>query len=554
MKPLYLALGILIAIGALLLLAMQPSKRAADNLDTDLISAARASLHEAGQTSTQFGKSLAAASRKLLEESNEVTRLFSRRNQQSNQDDSHGLTRGTVEKGDTIASILEKTGVEQANQYANAAYEVFNPRSFKAGQGYIVERDPDNGEFKRFEYEISDLRKLVVEGGATPKGRIEDLPIRTALEVCEGTIDESLFEAVADIGENPALALKLVDLFGSEINFIRNIQEGDSFRVLIEKRYHDGEFRGYGRILAARFTNRGKTYEAWTFREPEGGLSYYNARGENLEKAMLMAPLSITRLSSKFTHTRRHPILGGIKPHLGVDYAAPTGTPVKAVGNGTVTERGWNGGYGNQIVLKHGAGLESMYSHLSGYAPGIRPGQKVKQGQVIGFVGSTGMSTGPHLDFRVRQDGKFINPAKAINPRSAPVDASLMQAFKKSRDLERVYLDGEKSLPQKYDLDKIVPAQVSLPIEKRERYSRALTKKQVRLIRALEAQKQIIRKNLGGLNGHRHALRGARSGFYDARSGIHGRGRDIDSVKRHSTGTPKKGAGKRQDQKKRKRG
>lgn len=278
----------------------------------------------------------------------------------------------------------------------------------------------------------------------------------TLLDTAEGVIGDNLFQAVADIGESPQLALRLAEMFGSEINFIRDLQEGDSFAVLLEKRYRDGEYKGYGRVLAARFTNKGKTYEAFLFRDGRNRPQHYNSKGENLHKTLLQAPLAFTRLTSRFTHSRRHPILGTRRPHLGVDYAAPTGTPVKAVGEGTVIRRGWAGGYGNQIIIRHTAGLESMYAHLSGYARGLKQGQRVRQGQVIGFVGSTGLSTGPHLDFRLRQNGKFINPVKAVNPRGKPVSSRSMRDFARTVALERDYLDGRRPLGD-YTVDSIVP-------------------------------------------------------------------------------------------------
>ena len=298
-----------------------------------------------------------------------------------------------------------------------------------------------------------------------PVARVEPIDYVTLLSTVSTAIDDNLFQAVADAGESPQMALKLASLFGSEINFIRDLQEGDSFSVLVEKRYRDGEYKGYGRILAAQFTNKGKTFEAFLFRDGDKGANYYNSKGENLRKSLLQAPLAFTRVTSRFTKNRLHPILGYSRPHEGVDYAAPTGTPVKAVGDGVVTERHWSGGYGNQVIVRHGGGLESLYSHLSGYARGLRDGQKIRQGQVIGFVGMTGLATGPHLDFRLRQSGRFINPAKAINPRGEPVRKSAMGAFEKTMMAELALLKGEKPLSE-YDVDSIVPDHVEVQQEK----------------------------------------------------------------------------------------
>lgn len=366
------------------------------------------------------------------------------------------VVRGTVEKGDTVSKIIEGNTASGSHPYVSAARQVFSMRSFRTGQPYTIVVDPASGQLKRFEYEIDASRRLVVEGSEEPVARVEPIEYVITLAQVEATIDDNLFQAVADIGESPQLALTLGNLFGSEINFIRDLQPGDSFRVLVEKRYRDGDYKGYGRVLAAHFTNKGTTYEAYLFRDGHNRPQHYNARGENLRKTLLQAPLAFTRVTSRFSHNRKHPILGYSRPHLGVDYGAPTGTPVKAVGDGVVTRRSWAGGYGNQVIIKHAAGLESMYSHLSGYARGLRNGQRVRQGQVIGFVGSTGLSSGPHLDFRLRQNGKFVNPAKAINPRGASVRKASMDSFLKTVDKERALLLGHAPLLD-YDADSIVP-------------------------------------------------------------------------------------------------
>lgn len=366
------------------------------------------------------------------------------------------VVHGTVEKGDTVSKIIEGNTASGSHPYVSAARQVFSMRSFRTGQPYTIVVDPASGQLKRFEYEIDASRRLVVEGAETPVARVEAIEYQTTLVQVEATIEDNLFQAVADIGESPQLALTLGKLFGSEINFIRDLQEGDSFKVLVEKRYREGDYKGYGRVLAAHFTNKGTTYEAYLFRDGDNRPQHYNAKGENLRKTLLQAPLAFTRVTSRFSHSRKHPILGYHRPHLGVDYGAPTGTPVKAVGDGVVTRRSWAGGYGNQVIIKHSAGLESMYSHLSGYARGLRNGQRVRQGQVIGFVGSTGLSSGPHLDFRLRQNGKFVNPAKAINPRGEGVRKAAMGKFRQTMEKERALLLGQTP-PLDYDVDSIVP-------------------------------------------------------------------------------------------------
>lgn len=371
-------------------------------------------------------------------------------------DDKEDLAEGIIGEGDDIPGILEKLAPANAKEYISAARKVFSLDSIKEGRPYLAKLDPETGRITRFECEISGKKKLVVEGDEKARARLENIKRDIRLEKVEGAVEDNLFQAVANIGESPQLARRLIKLFGSEINFFRDLGNGDSFSVLVEKIYSGGKFKEYGRIIAAVFTAGGRAREAFLFRDGQGREIYYNADGENLNKTLLQSPLAVTRLTSSFSHNRFHPILHEPRPHLGVDYGAPIGTHVKAVGDGTVTDMGWNGGYGNQIVLKHEAGLESMYSHLAGYAKGIRKGARVKKGQVIGYVGSTGLSTGPHLDFRLRQDGKYINPVNAINPRGAPVSKVNMEAFKKARNLARAGLEGRKTF-ENYTVDSVIP-------------------------------------------------------------------------------------------------
>lgn len=369
---------------------------------------------------------------------------------------------GKVEKGDTLSKILETASSNDIQPFINEAKKVFSLSSFRVGQPYIIISDPLTKKIKRFEYEVNGIDRLIIEEDEKrdkAAARLEKIEYLTNIEVIHGTIDDNLFQAVADIEESPQLAIRLAELFGSEINFIKELQEGDNFSVLIEKRFRDGEAKGYGRLLAARFVNKNKVYEAFLYPDSNGLIRYYNAKGENLKKTLLQAPLEITRLTSRFTNSRKHPISGIYKPHLGVDYGAATGTPIKAVGAGVVIKRGWAGGYGNQVIIKHTSGLESYYSHMSRFASGIKVGQKVRQGQTIGYVGSTGIATGPHLDFRLSQNGKFINPAKAVNPREKPLDINNMKRFKELVKKEKAWLDGRR-LPQNYTVDTIVPLRI----------------------------------------------------------------------------------------------
>jgi murein DD-endopeptidase MepM/ murein hydrolase activator NlpD len=230
------------------------------------------------------------------------------------------------------------------------------------------------------------------------------------VEAVGGEVRRSLFEAVEALGESPQLVLDLAEIFSSDFDFTADTRTGDRFRLLVEKRYAGEQFVDYGQILVAQYLSDGDVLTGVGF-EPGGGRqAYYDLKGRSLKKTFLKSPLEFTRITSGFTYRRPHPILGGVRPHLAVDYGAPTGTPVRAVADGTVLGAGWNGGNGIQVHLRHHAGFETMYNHLSRLGPGVRRGARVDQRQVIGYVGSTGLSTGPHLDYRVKKNGSFVNP------------------------------------------------------------------------------------------------------------------------------------------------
>lgn len=355
--------------------------------------------------------------------------------------------RGIIELGDTIDEILYNAmGNNDVYYYISIMEKVFSSKLFNIGQPYTIIKDLENGGIKKFEYEISSKEKLVVEGNNPPIAKIEKIEYDIKLAYIEASIKYSLFQSVTDANETPMLAINLAKIYAWEINFIKDIRENDSFVVLFEKLYRFGTFKGYGRILGAEFINQGDKFEAYLFHNGQKNSEYYNEIGGNLKKVLLQSPLTFTRVTSKFSYKRKHPILKIVRPHLGIDYGAPTGTPIMAVGDGIVTVKGWVGGYGNHIALKHEAGLVSMYSHMSRFARNIKKGKKVRQGQVIGYVGSTGLSTGPHLDFRLKQAGKYINPAKAINPRAEAVFKKYKQEFEQQKIIVKKYMNKETAL------------------------------------------------------------------------------------------------------------
>ncbi len=246
-----------------------------------------------------------------------------------------------------------------------------------------------------------------------------------------GTIDSSLFNAAQDAGLSDNLTMELAGIFGWDIDFALNIRRGDHFTVVYDQLYLDGKKIGNGDILAAEFVNQGQVYRAVRYEKPNGTADYYTPDGKSMRKEFLRTPVAFTRISSRFSLGRYHPILNRIRAHKGVDYAAPTGTPIKATGDGRIVFRGRKGGYGNVVILDHGRGYSTLYGHMSRFARGERVGTRVRQGQVIGYVGMTGLATGPHLHYEFRIHGVHRNPLKVKLPDAAPIEARYRQDFHK---------------------------------------------------------------------------------------------------------------------------
>ncbi|MCD4687705.1 MAG: peptidoglycan DD-metalloendopeptidase family protein [Desulfuromonadaceae bacterium] len=340
------------------------------------------------------------------------------------------LVRGAIQPGETITSLLGHIFTpQQIHNLNQQCKDVFPLSKLCAGKNYrLALRD---GAFERFEYDIDNEEQLIVlqneEGFDTSRTAI---PYTVEQQVIKGNITSSLFGAVLDSGESETLAINLADIFAWDIDFIRDIQSGDSFQVLVEKRFREGKQAGYGRILAATFTNCGETYRGFLFKDGERSPAYYDENGKSLRKAFLKAPLSFSRISSGYTMRRLHPITKTYKPHPAIDYAAPTGTPIKTVGDGVVVKSTYNRFNGNYVKIRHPGSWVTMYNHMSRFGRGIKTGKKVRQGQIIGYVGSTGRSTGPHLDFRMYKNGRTVNPLRVKSPSVAPVSSEQMAAFK----------------------------------------------------------------------------------------------------------------------------
>ena len=338
---------------------------------------------------------------------------------------------GTIAQGDTASALLGNffTAAE-LHELNRQCKEVFPLTRLSAGQSYRL--CLSNDDFERFEYDIDRDEQLIISRDEEKQFSIQRIPIPYTTETVRvrGQIESSLFEAVTDTGESDVLAMNLADIFAWDIDFILDIRKGDSFQALVEKRYREGQPAGYGRILAAEFTNQGETFQAFLYQDGDKRPDYYDAEGQSLRKAFLKAPLSFSRISSGFTMRRFHPITKTWKAHPAIDYAAPPGTPIKSVGDGVIIKKGYTRGNGNYVKIRHNSSYETLYLHMKGFAKKIAKGKRVAQGQTIGYVGSTGLATGPHLCFRMYKNGSPVNPHRVKAPSAKPVSKTNLADFK----------------------------------------------------------------------------------------------------------------------------
>ena len=350
-----------------------------------------------------------------------------------------------VPSGATVAGMLSKHLLPNSELSAlvQAVSANFDVRRLRAGNVYRIDRLFD-GRIRSFEYEIDPTRSLRAkrrEGDIAFEAEVVELPRTTTRTVVEGHIDRlvsSLSQALDVAGERIDLALAMADIFGGEIDFNSDLQPGDSFRLVVEKSVRDdGQFVGYGPILAAVFENNGRTVNAMRFTPDGGKPGYYDLQGRSLTRFFLKSPLKFEpRITSSFSRSRMHPVLQYARAHNGVDYGAPAGAPVVSVSNGVVSFAGWTSGGGRTVRVKHTSGYESEYMHLSAIAGGLHPGVRVSQGELVGAVGSTGLATGPHLHYGLRRDGRYVNPITEHQnlPPGEPVPAVLQAAFDAERD------------------------------------------------------------------------------------------------------------------------
>jgi murein DD-endopeptidase MepM/ murein hydrolase activator NlpD len=350
---------------------------------------------------------------------------------------------GEVGRGFTMSEVLDREGVpaEHAQELIVQLASLTDMRSIRPDDEYRL-FTARSGEVTRFEFQPDISRYFVVEKDtAGLKAWREDEPIEYVQEKIEGTVRGSLYASMVKDGVQPQNVATFCDIFSYDVDFATETRDGDQYAFLIEVPKKEGRTVGAGRILGGRYRNGGKTVEAVWF-EKNGKGSFYHPNGQTLRRAFLKSPLNYTRISSHFTHRRRHPIFKTVRPHLGVDYAAPTGTPVVSIGNGIVTYAGWINGYGKTVKVKHSNGMSTWYAHLSRYAKNTRKGKRVDQNQVIGYVGQTGHATGPHLDFRIEKGGRFIDPLKFKSTAGEPLAAKDRPAFEEALAAWRSRMDS----------------------------------------------------------------------------------------------------------------
>jgi len=343
----------------------------------------------------------------------------------------------TVRSGDNMSIIFDRLHISP--QQLHAAMQADREKRFlsQLHPGQQVQFQIRDNTLQAIRYELSEEKSYYVERqGDEFNSRIFEKPLETRLTHASGVITTSLFQSGQDAGLSDNIIMELVNIFGWDVDFALDIRKGDRFSLLYEQYYLDGEKLRDGRILAAEFTSQDKAYQAVLFTDPNGRGLYYSPDGRSMRKAFLRSPVDFRRISSKFQRERWHPVLGKKRPHRGVDYAAKTGTPIKAAGDGKVIFRGTKGGYGRTLIIQHGGNITTLYGHMSRYRSGVTSGSRVRQGQIIGYVGMSGLATGPHLHYEFRINGVHRNPLTVKLPNASPIPAIYKAAFEQqSRQL-----------------------------------------------------------------------------------------------------------------------
>ena len=344
--------------------------------------------------------------------------------------DDFACEESSVHNGETFSGLMNRLGLSMDEAYAMAQLcdSTFDVTKMRAGNAVRTYSDTLSNDLRYIVYDMDRIRQAVFQCKDSMAIWIYEKPVVKHRRYADVSISSSLWADMAKAGSSPALILKLSDIFAWTVDFF-GLQKDDRFRIIYEESEVEGESIGIDTVYFARFTSGDLDKYAVMFDQGDGGNVYWDEKGESLRRAFLKAPLEFKRISSGFSYARKHPVTGQVRPHTAVDYAAPTGTPVVAIGDGTVISAGWAGGGGNTVKIRHNSVYTTSYMHLSKYGPGIKAGVHVQQGQVIGYVGMTGTATGPHLDFRVYQNGTAINPLTLESPSAEPLLEELMPAF-----------------------------------------------------------------------------------------------------------------------------
>jgi murein DD-endopeptidase MepM/ murein hydrolase activator NlpD len=337
----------------------------------------------------------------------------------------------TVSKGDTLSSLFSKAGLSSNDLHdaINSSKDAKRFTNLDIDQVLEFELGAD-GQLKHLQSKLSELESIslnkTAQGYAFSREMIKP-DLRTIYT--HGTINNSLSQSAQRAGLSHSLTMDMANVFGYDIDFSEDIRQGDEFELVYEQKIINAKVVGTGNILSARFTNRGKAFTAVRYTNKQGVSSYYTADGSSMRKAFIRSPVDFARISSGFSMGRMHPILNKIRAHKGIDYAAPRGTPIKAAGDGKVTLAGRQGGYGNVVTIQHNNSYKTLYGHMQGFAKGIRTGTSVKQGQIIGYIGTTGLSTGPHLHYEFQVNGRHVNPLSIKTAKADSIATSEKQRF-----------------------------------------------------------------------------------------------------------------------------